>query len=90
MRRRLLHSLMLIAWCLPAACAWAGEIHDAVGRGDAAKVTALLKSTPALKAALTTGLVAAGSHVLDIGVLPTSAFYFAKDHRATHLSATRS
>ena len=37
-------------------------------------------STPALKIALINGLVAAGSHVLDVGTLPTPAFYFAKGH----------
>ncbi|MCC7352903.1 MAG: phosphomannomutase/phosphoglucomutase [Anaerolineae bacterium] len=37
-------------------------------------------STAPLKEALIRGLMAAGSHVLDVGVLPTPAFYFAKDH----------
>ncbi len=35
-------------------------------------------STPALKAALSEGLVAAGARVLDVGILPTPALYFAK------------
>jgi len=35
-------------------------------------------STPALKGALIEGLVAAGCRVLDVGVVPTPALYFAK------------
>jgi phosphomannomutase / phosphoglucomutase len=37
-------------------------------------------STPPLKAALVAGLTATGCRVLDVGILPTPAFYFAKDH----------
>ena len=35
-------------------------------------------STPALQAALTEGLVATGAQVLDVGILPTPALYYAK------------
>ncbi len=35
-------------------------------------------STPALKGALVEGLVAAGCQVLDLGIVPTAALYFAK------------
>jgi phosphomannomutase/phosphoglucomutase len=35
-------------------------------------------STPALKAALIAGLRASGAHVIDLGLLPTPAFYFGK------------
>jgi phosphomannomutase/phosphoglucomutase len=37
-------------------------------------------STPALKAALIKGLVETGCRVLDAGILPTPAYYFAKDY----------
>lgn len=37
-------------------------------------------STPSLKAALIQGVTESGSDVMDIGVVPTPAFYFAKDH----------
>ncbi len=37
-------------------------------------------STPDLRAALVRGLMAAGREVVDCGVLPTPAFYFAVDH----------
>lgn len=37
-------------------------------------------STGPLKEALIEGLLSAGAHVLDVGILPTPAFYFAKDH----------
>jgi phosphomannomutase/phosphoglucomutase len=37
-------------------------------------------STPALKQALIGGLVEAGGHVLDVGVVPTPSFYFAIRH----------
>ena len=37
-------------------------------------------STPSLKAALVSGLVQSGARVIDIGIVPTPAFYFAKDH----------
>lgn len=36
-------------------------------------------STGPLKEALMEGLLSAGAHVLDVGILPTPAFYFAKD-----------
>ncbi len=39
----------------------------------------LRPSTEPLRGALTEGLVAAGCQVIDVGVLPTPAFYFAKD-----------
>ncbi|MCL5103877.1 MAG: phosphomannomutase/phosphoglucomutase [Armatimonadetes bacterium] len=37
-------------------------------------------STPALKASLISGLVAGGGKVVDIGIVPTPAFYFARQH----------
>ena len=37
-------------------------------------------STPSLKAALMSGLAESGARVIDIGIVPTPAFYFAKDH----------
>ena len=37
-------------------------------------------STPALKSALTSGLIESGAQVIDIGIVPTPAFYFAKHH----------
>jgi len=37
-------------------------------------------STPALKSALVSGLVESGAAVVDIGIVPTPAFYFAKRH----------
>lgn len=37
-------------------------------------------STSSLKAALVSGLVESGARVIDIGIVPTPAFYFAKDH----------
>lgn len=37
-------------------------------------------STPALKSALIDGLVGSGAQVIDIGIVPTPAFYFAKSH----------
>ena len=37
-------------------------------------------STPSLKAALMSGLGESGARVIDIGIVPTPAFYFAKDH----------
>jgi phosphomannomutase/phosphoglucomutase len=37
-------------------------------------------STPSLKAALVSGLVESGARVIDTGIVPTPAFYFAKDH----------
>ena len=37
-------------------------------------------STEPLKADLIRGLVAAGCRVVDLGILPTPAFYFARDH----------
>ena len=39
----------------------------------------LRPSTTPLKGALVRGLMATGSRVVDVGVLPTPAFYFAKD-----------
>jgi phosphomannomutase/phosphoglucomutase len=39
----------------------------------------LRPSTAALKEAVIAGLLATGCHVLDLGILPTPAFYFAKD-----------
>ncbi len=35
-------------------------------------------STPPLKAALTNGLYVSGAHIVDLGVIPTPAFYFGK------------
>lgn len=40
----------------------------------------LRPSTTPLKRALIRGLMAAGCRVIDVGVLPTPAFYFAKDY----------
>jgi phosphomannomutase/phosphoglucomutase len=40
----------------------------------------LRPSTEPLKEALIQGLVAAGCRVVDVGILPTPAFYFAKDY----------
>jgi phosphomannomutase/phosphoglucomutase len=40
----------------------------------------LRPSTELLKEALIKGMMAAGCHVIDVGVLPTPAFYFAKDY----------
>lgn len=37
-------------------------------------------STPVLKSALTCGLVESGASVLDVGIIPTPVFYFARDH----------
>ncbi len=37
-------------------------------------------STPALKSALIRGLVESGAPVIDIGIVPTPAFYYAKRH----------
>lgn len=37
-------------------------------------------STRPLKEALTDRSVATGCHVLDVGIVPPPAFYFAKDH----------
>jgi len=37
-------------------------------------------STIPLKSALVDGLVTAGCHVLDLGIVPTPAFYFARDY----------
>lgn len=37
-------------------------------------------STPILKSALISGLVASGAQVIDIGIVPTPALYFAKRH----------
>ena len=39
----------------------------------------LRPSTKPLKEALVKGLIATGCHVIDVGILPTPAFYFAKD-----------
>ncbi|NLG49500.1 MAG: phosphomannomutase/phosphoglucomutase [Chloroflexi bacterium] len=38
----------------------------------------LRTSTPALKQALIDGLLQSGAHVVDIGIVPTPAFYYAK------------
>jgi phosphomannomutase/phosphoglucomutase len=40
----------------------------------------LRPSTEVLKEVLIKGMIAAGCHVIDVGVLPTPAFYFAKDY----------
>jgi ankyrin repeat protein len=40
--------LMAVAFASFTPGAWAGEIHEAVGKGDVAKVTSLLKSNPTL------------------------------------------
>ena len=40
----------------------------------------LRPSTAPLKAALIGGLMGSGRQVIDVGVLPTPAFYFAKDY----------
>lgn len=48
--------------------------------GQAAVVGGDLRpSTEPLKAALIKGMMAAGCRVVDVGILPTPAFYFAKD-----------
>lgn len=52
------------------ASRWSGQ--ETVVGGD------LRLSTPALKAALIEGLLASGARVVDLGILPTPAFYFAK------------
>ena len=58
------------------------KVGKAVGTmlgGEAAVVGGDLRpSTMALKDALIEGLMASGVHVIDLGVLPTPAFYFAK------------
>lgn len=41
-------------------------------------------STPALKDALTEGLVASGSKVLDLGIVPTPLFYYGRTHLDVH------
>ncbi len=41
-------------------------------------------STPELKDALIRGLVESGCKALDIGIIPTPALYFAKEHLPTH------
>lgn len=46
--------------------------RDCVVGGD------LRPSTPSLKAALIEGLLASGAEVIDLGILPTPAFYFGK------------
>jgi len=38
----------------------------------------LRKSTPALKSAIVDGLLASGAEVIDLGIVPTPAFYFGK------------
>ncbi len=67
---------------LPAAIAL--PIGRAIGSaltGRTAVVGGDLRpSTEPLKLALIEGLTAAGCNVVDIGVVPTPAFYFAKDH----------
>ncbi len=40
-------------------------------------------STPELKAALIDGLLSAGCHVVDLGILPTPVFYFGKEKLGT-------
>lgn len=64
------------------------EIAEPIGRAIGSELTGKLvvvggdvrPSTKPLKAALIRGLVDSGASVLDIGILPTPAFYFAKDH----------
>ena len=58
------------------------QVGRAVGsklRGRAVVVGGDLRpSTPPLKGALVEGIVQSGGRVLDVGILPTPAFYFAK------------
>lgn len=62
----------------------ARRIGRAVGSLRAGQTVAvagdLRESTPALKAALIEGLAATGADVVDLGTLPTPAFYFGKEH----------
>jgi phosphomannomutase/phosphoglucomutase len=62
----------------------AGPIGRAIGSELAGKTVVVggdvRPSTEPLKSALIQGLIACGCRVLDLGVLPTPAFYFAKDH----------
>ena len=44
-------------------------------------------STPALKSALTQGLVESGAEILDIGIVPTPAFCFAKHYLKADVGA---
>ena len=44
-------------------------------------------STPSLKSALIGGLTGSGADVTDIGIVPTPAFYFAKDHLRAYAGA---
>lgn len=64
------------------------EIAELIGRAIGSELTGksvvvggdVRPSTEPLKLALIQGLIAAGAHVLDTGILPTPALYFAKDH----------
>ncbi len=62
----------------------AGQLGRAVGtelRGRSVVVGGDLRpSTEPLKDALIRGLIATGCRVIDLGILPTPAFYFAKDY----------
>jgi len=65
----------------PAIALAVGRAVGSLLTGKAVVVGGDLRpSTDPLRGALTEGLVAAGCRVIDVGVLPTPAFYFAKDH----------
>ncbi len=64
------------------------EVAEALGLAVGTELTGkvvvvggdLRPSTSSLKESLIRGLIAAGCHTIDLGILPTPAFYFAKDH----------
>jgi len=57
---------------------WANPVRGIVVGGD------LRLSTPSLKASLIEGLRASGAEVIDLGILPTPAFYFGKKRLGAH------